>query len=146
MKKIIFYISIILGIALMSCNKDKDPIVVEPTPTYTYDTFVLDSLLTVNIGSGSGLFINLYPDTVRVRTDYKKATIPYSNYSNELNIDSSYTGMFLGELTTTCMFNHNQNNCIIKGWYGVRATWLRVSYNVSTHPNEPYIADYHKIN
>lgn len=138
--------SIILGVMLMSCKKDKDPIAVEPTPTYTYDTFVLDSLLTVNIGSGSGLFINLYPDTVRVRTDYLKATKPYGHYSDELSIDSSYTGMFLGEMTTTAFFNYNQNGAIVKGWYGVRATWLRVSYLVSTHPNEPYIADYHKIN
>lgn len=35
MKKLIFYISVILGIALMSCNKDKDPINTTPQSTVT---------------------------------------------------------------------------------------------------------------
>ena len=42
-KQIIFIISIVLGIMLMSCNKDKDPIItpVSPTPQQIY-TYVKD--------------------------------------------------------------------------------------------------------
>ena len=71
MKKLIFYISVILGIALMSCNKDKDPIVVQPQLIDNSEIYVLDSIILQN---------NIaYADTIKVMNGRLQTTSPTQN-------------------------------------------------------------------
>lgn len=66
-----FFIGIVLGIILMSCNKDKDPIVVQPQLIDNSEIYVLDSIILQN---------NIaYADTIKVMNGRLQTTSPTQN-------------------------------------------------------------------
>lgn len=66
-----FFIGIVLGIILISCNKDKDPIVVQPQLSDNSEIYVLNTIILQN---------NIaYADTIKVMNGRLQTTSPTQN-------------------------------------------------------------------
>jgi hypothetical protein len=132
MKKLIFWISVILGIALMSCNKDKDPIVVQPISTgiiFT-DVYVLDSIVHTN---ASG-----YADTIRVTANRMITTAP-SMYGKNNNTTVEGTYQTWGDYYSfTSDLQHDGNPYSgVTGFYSFRGDTLDYVYEVDNSTLNP---------
>jgi len=134
-----FFIGIVLGIILMSCNKDKDPIVVQPTQVVGAEVYVLDSIILQN---------NIaYADTIRVMNGRLQTTSPIQNGKlSGAVINSVY--MVFGDY-----YNITDQELILgnpgsqaDGFYSFRGDTLDYVFRTSSLVQPDFKALYLKIN
>lgn len=132
LKLFILLVVVSVVVVLSSCNKDKDPIVVQPTQNESYtNVYILDSIVFV---TGYG-----YADTIRVTADRTKTTAP-STYG--VNWGATVTGTYVawGEHYdfTSQLMNADNPNSGITGSYWFRGDTLNYVFtldNATLNPN-----------
>lgn len=140
MKKLItFYIGLILGITLISCNKDKDPIVVQPTAPVNEFTqiYVLDSIAQPNNG---------YADTIYVSTDNLKTSSPHIHGNTwDGIIETTYNAFGDYYAIVDELLNDGNPNSTINGHYRFRGDTLDYVYRTNAIIMQDYRAFYIKV-
>jgi len=126
MKKLILLIAItMVAIILTSCNKDKDPIVVQPVyqGNVFIDVYVLDSIVHTSA--------NGYADTIRVSADRTLTTAP-SMYgkNNNTTVEGSYRSWEMDYSFTNDLQHDGNPNSGITGFYSFRGDTLDYVYEV----------------
>ena len=140
MKKFTLYIAIAISLFTISCNKDKDPILIEPAPVVEEFTqiFVLDSIIYPNSN---------YVDTIKVTSNNLTTTSPHT-YGVTWNavISATYAGCCNQYLINNQLLNTYNPSSAINGHYFIKNDSLTYLFQTNNTINYNYGALYLKIN
>lgn len=152
MKKIIFYTSMILGIVLMSCNKDKDPIITPEPITNQYQLYDWTGSSAPQInGNELNQIVTLSANYMISTPCLKEGSI---NYPNQVLETQSYQVGYIGTIPVTAHYYSNDTVKILPtlvtmtGRYELRGAnkdTLVYSFSVNTDPRY-FILWYSRVN
>ncbi len=140
MKNLFLYIAIAISLFTISCNKDKDPIVVQPQLVDNSEIYVLDSIIIQN---------NIaYADTIRVMNNGSQTTSPIQNGKlSGARINGIYKpfGDYY-DITNEELILGNPGSKIVTGGYSFKGDTLDYVFRTNSLVQPDFKALYLKIN